>query len=133
MQTEYLAQQGAIAATGFALEKIRNEIVEILYNEVKHTVSESKDVLVKLKENYPLVLVSNFYGNIEVVLSEFQLDGIFQEIIESAVVKVRNPTHASMNWASKPSTFPLKTLSWWATATTKTSSLPTRLVVKPFG
>lgn len=91
LQTEYLAQQGAIAATGFALEKIRNEIVEILYNEVKHTVSESKDVLVKLKENYPLVLVSNFYGNIEVVLSEFQLDGIFQEIIESAVVKVRKP------------------------------------------
>ena len=37
------------------------------------------------------MLVSNFYGNIEVVLKEFNLDGIFQEIVESAVVKVRKP------------------------------------------
>ena len=38
-----------------------------------------------------MVLVSNFYGNIETVLKEFGLDGIFSQIIESAVVGVRKP------------------------------------------
>ena len=45
----------------------------------------------KLRNKYPLVLVSNFYGNISVVLQEFNLDGIFSKIIESAVVKIRKP------------------------------------------
>lgn len=39
----------------------------------------------------PMVLVSNFYGNISVVLQEFGLDGIFEEVIESAVVGIRKP------------------------------------------
>ena len=38
-----------------------------------------------------MVLVSNFYGNIARVLEEFQLDGIFGHIVESAVVGVRKP------------------------------------------
>ena len=38
-----------------------------------------------------MVLVSNFYGNIATVLREFGLDGIFQTIVESAVVGVRKP------------------------------------------
>lgn len=38
-----------------------------------------------------MVLVSNFYGNISTVLREFGFDGIFDHIIESAVVGVRKP------------------------------------------
>jgi putative hydrolase of the HAD superfamily len=38
-----------------------------------------------------MVLVSNFYGNIATVLREFSLDGIFQQIVESAVVGIRKP------------------------------------------
>ena len=38
-----------------------------------------------------MVLVSNFYGNISVVLQEFGFVGLFQEVIESAVVGVRKP------------------------------------------
>jgi putative hydrolase of the HAD superfamily len=48
-------------------------------------------VLLQLKQQYPMVLVSNFYGNIATVLKEFKLDGIFDTIIESAVVGVRKP------------------------------------------
>ena len=42
----------------------------------------------------PLVLVSNFYGNIESVLHDFDLDGLFGSIVESAVVGVRKPNPA---------------------------------------
>ena len=38
-----------------------------------------------------MVLVSNFYGNIAVVLQEFGFEGLFQHIIESAVVGIRKP------------------------------------------
>ena len=38
-----------------------------------------------------MVLVSNFYGNISVVLHEFGFDGMFEKIIESAVVGIRKP------------------------------------------
>lgn len=38
-----------------------------------------------------MVLVSNFYGNIGVVLREFGLDHLFSDVIESAVVGVRKP------------------------------------------
>ena len=62
-----------------------------LYSQVSETVGESRKVLALLSEHYPLVLVSNFYGNINVVLEEFHLSDLFQTVIESAVVGVRKP------------------------------------------
>ena len=44
----------------------------------------------KLSKEYPLVLVSNFYGNIQTILDDFHLN-YFQSIIESAVVGIRKP------------------------------------------
>ena len=68
--------------------------VKVLDDLYEHTLAEtrkSREVLLCLKEQYPMVLVSNFYGNIQTVLEEFGLDGIFSQIIESAVVGVRKP------------------------------------------
>ena len=62
-----------------------------LYERTQAETQRSREVLLWLKDRYPLVLVSNFYGNIGVVLREFGLDGIFQSIVESAVVGVRKP------------------------------------------
>ena len=46
----------------------------------------------QLKEkNLPMVLVSNFYGNMPVVLHEFAFDGLFLKVVESAVVGIRKP------------------------------------------
>ena len=59
---------------------------------LQHT-AHSCNVLSRLADNYPLVLVSNFYGNIHAVLHEFRFEGLFQEVIESAVVGVRKPDH----------------------------------------
>lgn len=44
-----------------------------------------------LRERYPMVLVTNFYGNIEAVLADLGLTEYFPRIIESAVVGVRKP------------------------------------------
>jgi len=66
-------------------------LISHLYAQTQAQTAHSRDVLLRLKERYPMVLVSNFYGNIGVVLQEFGLDGIFQAVVESAVVGVRKP------------------------------------------
>ena len=58
-------------------------------------LNENKLVLEHLKQaGYPMVLVSNFYGNINQVLKDAGIDGYFKEVIESAVVGVRKPNPA---------------------------------------
>ena len=58
-------------------------------------LNENKQVLEHLKQKgYPMVLVSNFYGNINKVLKDAGIDGYFKEVIESAVVGVRKPNPA---------------------------------------
>ena len=58
-------------------------------------LQENKQVLEHLKQaGYPMVLVSNFYGNINQVLKDAEIDGYFKEVIESAVVGVRKQNPA---------------------------------------
>jgi HAD superfamily hydrolase (TIGR01549 family) len=74
------------------------ELVEAIATECNafalETVGKAKTVLTQLAIKYPLILVSNFYGNINKVLEVFEIDGYFQEIVESAVVKIRKPDPA---------------------------------------
>lgn len=64
-------------------------IVDSIYEETRQHTAHSREVLQQLQ--VPKVLVSNFYGNISTVLREFGFDGLFQSIVESAVVGVRKP------------------------------------------
>ena len=81
IQLEYLS----------SLSGYLSPLVDHLYALTCEETAHSREVLLQLKQHYPLVLVSNFYGNIATVLQEFKLDGIFDTIIESAVVGVRKP------------------------------------------
>ena len=68
-----------------------DEIAAFCYQVAKQNVTKSKLVLTQLATKYPLVLVSNFYGNITSVLKDFGIFDLFKKIIESAVVGVRKP------------------------------------------
>lgn len=72
-------------------KEAKNNLLADLYARTQAETARSREVLLTLKERYPMVLVSNFYGNVGVVLREFGFDGIFQSIVESAVVGVRKP------------------------------------------
>lgn len=63
------------------------------YQRVCQAVNVSRSVLKKLSTHFPMVLVSNFYGNMPTILQEFQLE-YFQKIIESSAVGVRKPDPA---------------------------------------
>jgi putative hydrolase of the HAD superfamily len=86
LQLEYLQTSYITPLTSYILP-----LTSYLYEATVAETSKSRSVLLTLKKQYPMVLVSNFYGNIATVLKEFQLDGIFDTIIESAVVGVRKP------------------------------------------
>lgn len=58
---------------------------------VRANMRQTHRVLDALSVRYPMVLVSNFYGNIHAVLSSYGLDGYFMKVIESAIVGVRKP------------------------------------------
>jgi putative hydrolase of the HAD superfamily len=54
-------------------------------------IAAAKPVLEKMAVQYPLVMVSNFYGNIQSVLNAYGILHCFTKIIESSVVGYRKP------------------------------------------
>lgn len=66
-------------------------ISEQCYTFVRNLISKEKPLLSALRTHYPMVLVSNFYGNVKTVLDDFELLTFFDDVIESAVVGVRKP------------------------------------------
>lgn len=87
IQLEYLQEKNDVSSVSSYLKPLTDSLYEATVKET----AKSREVLLQLKQHYPMVLVSNFYGNIATVLKEFKLDGIFDTIIESAVVGVRKP------------------------------------------
>jgi len=71
-------------------ETARDAILDYCYNKVVHHISAvSKPVLEEIR--FPMVLVTNFYGNMHTVLEEFGLSHLFKDVVESSVVGVRKP------------------------------------------
>lgn len=91
LQMEKLCMTGAWDADEVAFRQGLQSVLEDVYAQTKAITSHSVEVLKVLKEHYPMVLVSNFYGNINTVLREFGFEGLFSDVIESAVVGIRKP------------------------------------------
>lgn len=94
IEFDYLQDKGLIGSGNFSNASEQSAILNDLYEKVVATTAESRKILEALAGNHELVLVSNFYGNLNVVLEEFHLDGIFKKVVESAVVDVRKPDPA---------------------------------------
>ena len=83
LQAQYLNTKGVSFSK-------QDTVLEYCYNKVvKHISTVSKPALERIK--LPMVLVTNFYGNMHTVLSEFGIDHLFKDVVESAVVGVRKP------------------------------------------
>lgn len=84
-----LADNGKLPQT--AVGKYAEPVARYCYEQARSSVEEARPVLDALYVRYSMVLVSNFYGNVETVLADFDLRRYFKQIIESAVVGVRKP------------------------------------------
>ena len=77
------------------IHQIAVDMAQYINSKTLALLNENKQVLEHLKQaGYPMVLVSNFYGNIKQVLKDAEIDGYFKDVIESAVVGVRKPNPA---------------------------------------
>lgn len=94
LQVEYLAEQRKLPMDELLLQKYAAKVADSCYEYVLDVLKTTLPVVKKLAEKYKLVLVSNFYGNIQTILSDFGLLSFFGDIIESSVVGVRKPDPA---------------------------------------
>ena len=90
LETKDLTARGIWKVPDIQRKEKSDEVANYCYRYVQKVLEESRPVIAQLAETYPLVLVSNFYGNIETILKDFHLE-YFQRVIESAVVGVRKP------------------------------------------
>ena len=89
LELQWLSEQGLFPPA--QVEAKAGEVAGICYHSAPSKVEEAVPVLDELSRKYRLVLVSNFYGNVETVLKDFGIAKYFPRIIESAVVGVRKP------------------------------------------
>ena len=68
---------------GIGDDAVTNGLAEDCDALVRTNMQATHRILDTLSARYPLVLVSNFYGNIHAVLSAYGLDGYFKEIGKS--------------------------------------------------
>lgn len=89
IELQYLAEHGLFAPAD--IDTKAQEVAKICYKTAAEQTSKSAEVLKALAKRWPLVLVSNFYGNLETVLSDFGIRKYFKSVVESAKVGVRKP------------------------------------------
>lgn len=91
LQFDYLRNN--IAGCTFTSQQ-EEDVAQRCYARVTRTLAITRGIIEKLYAEYPMVLVTNFYGNMPVVLQEFALDTYFREIVESSTVGLRKPDPA---------------------------------------
>ena len=89
IELQWLAEQGEFPARD--VEPKAMEIASICEAQAAAHVKDAAAVLEVLSKKYPMVLVSNFYGNISTVLETYGIKKYFSKIVESSVVGVRKP------------------------------------------
>lgn len=92
LELGFLAQKGLLPAN--AAEIWAKPLADYCDDAARNAIADARPVLEEFHERYPMVLVSNFYGNVEAVLEAYDLRRYFKAIIESAVVGVRKPDPA---------------------------------------
>jgi putative hydrolase of the HAD superfamily len=105
VQLEYLKESGIIPSE-YPSEAAASRIAEWCYAYAQRSVCRARPVLRKLSEAYPLVMVTNFYGNMSAVLEDFRLREMFTAVVESSVVGVRKPDGAIFRLGVEATGFP---------------------------
>lgn len=89
LQFEYLNKNSIsnILLTPILIERM----IDNCYACVNGTISFTREILNSFKGEFKLGLVSNFYGNLTVVLTEFDLCNLFDVVIDSTIVGITKP------------------------------------------
>ena len=94
LQMEYLAEKRHLPMDEAMLRKYAMLVADSCYDYVLDVLKVTRPVVDELAKRHKLVLVSNFYGNIQTILKDFGLMDYCADIVESSVVGVRKPDPA---------------------------------------
>ena len=94
LQLQFLTEKGVLDADAWPIGTYALRIADGGYQVARAVTQSARKVLQRLKGEYKMVLVSNFYGNIRTILEDFDLLCYFEQVVESSVVGVRKPDPA---------------------------------------
>ena len=92
LQFESLSQQGLVAKS--LVEDLAEQAAQSVTTYAQNQVQANRSVLQQLAEHYPLLLVSNFYGNLRQVVADAGILFLFRSITDSTIVGIRKPDPA---------------------------------------
>ncbi len=90
IQIYFLIQQGNLPHTT-KVDDLAESLAKDCYDSIHKEVQSAGRIMANLKNRYTIGVVSNFYGNIDKVLEEFNLHNLCSVIIDSTVVGIRKP------------------------------------------
>lgn len=90
IQINYLIEKGLLTDC-LESRNYATVIAEGCHTFTLSVIETSRVVVHKVAEKYKTALVSNFYGNIQTILKDFDLFRPFDAVVESAVVGIRKP------------------------------------------
>ena len=91
VETEFLVHKEYWNVSDAERREFTDKIAGLCNDYVLNVLDTTKAVVAEVADKYPVVLVSNFYGNINAILDDFGLEPYFKAVIESAIVGVRKP------------------------------------------
>lgn len=95
MQIKTALQTERLVADGVLKPELADETAHTValgcYESARRHIDRARPLLEALACRYPMVLVSNFYGNIAAVLRDFGLRDLFKGIVESETIGLRKP------------------------------------------
>lgn len=92
LQFQILSQIGMVNPSDLGM--LAEQAAQLVTNYAQGLVQANKPVLQQLAKLYPLLLVSNFYGNLRQVVAETGILPLFQSITDSTIVGIRKPDPA---------------------------------------
>ena len=92
LQVDYLCRHGVIKYNNH--RELAKEAASLVTSFANTHMQANIPVLQTLAKHYPLLLVSNYYGNLETVIAEAGMSPLFQSITDSTVVGIRKPDPA---------------------------------------
>ena len=110
IQITYHVEQGKLSEADAAGKAYARKVADACYQYVLNVLQRTRPVVETLAGRYKLVLVSNFYGNIQTILKDFALSDCFSDIIESSVVGVRKPDPAIYRLGVEAMGFPAENI-----------------------
>lgn len=90
-ETVHRLAAGVARNLGVPGDRIGREVAENFLRESFHFFRRNRPVLERLSKRFRLGIVSNFYGNLQAVCAEAEIEEFFDPLIDSTVVGVSKP------------------------------------------